>query len=103
MFESFNHVPGKFSITGKDYVVNNYMKYMQHFKNKNATECIKTIRFIPRSFRLYNQSECKEFFFYINTQEYKELRKANGAVFVSKFGRDVHKGKGVTGIYYYNM
>ena len=39
------------------------------------------------------------FFKKLNSEEYKETRKEVGAYFITKFGSDVHKGKGITVIF----
>ena len=90
-------MPGKFSITGKDLVVNNYFKYREKFQSKK--KCLDTINFFTETFRLYHKEECLSFFKFIRSAEYKSFTKNVAPYFITKYGRDVHKGKGVTVIF----
>lgn len=48
-----------------------------------------------KSYRLYIQDECKEFFKVIKSKDYKERSKISPIQFVMKIGSGVHRGLGV--------
>ncbi|KAL4448661.1 hypothetical protein ABPG74_012750 [Tetrahymena malaccensis] len=93
-YQSANHIPGKWSITGKDLVIDNYRLYQQKpFVDKD--KCWQHVTFMPESYRLYNSNECKSFFRYLQSNEYRELIKKDGIGFIMKQGRDIHRGQGI--------
>ena len=98
LFQLLNHVPGKQSVTLKDLVVDNYLHYRErHAANE---ECLRSINHQPETYRLYNAQECRDFFVRIDSAAHKELLRRDGPQFIAKFGRDVHKGKGVNVLFY---
>ncbi|EGR31534.1 hypothetical protein IMG5_107540 [Ichthyophthirius multifiliis] len=94
-YQSSNHIPGKWAITGKDLVIDNYRLYKEK-KFKNREECDAKTTFMPESYRLYDPQECKQFFDYIQSDEYKKLIEKQGIAFIIKQGRDIHRGEGIT-------
>ncbi|KAL4492542.1 hypothetical protein ABPG72_007655 [Tetrahymena utriculariae] len=93
-FQMANHIPGKWSITNKNVVIDNYREY-QKKQFVDAQICKRTMTSMPRAFRLYDEDECKQFFAHIQSQEYEELMKKQSFSFLLKEGQDVHRGEGV--------
>jgi hypothetical protein len=50
---------------------------------------------MPESFRLYDNKECRKFFSYLDSNEYKEIIARDGIAFIMKEGRDIHRGQGI--------
>lgn len=50
---------------------------------------------MPPSYRLYDKEECKQYFEYIESEEYKEIIRKHGIGFIIKAGRDIHRGEGI--------
>ncbi|KRX02924.1 hypothetical protein PPERSA_13178 [Pseudocohnilembus persalinus] len=94
LFQTSNHIPGKWDITGKDLVINNYKNY-EKSNFKNPQQCKKTINFMPTSYRLFDKQECTQFFDYLKSQGYKNLIEKQGIAFIMKAGRDIHRGEGI--------
>ena len=78
------------SLANKAIVAQKYENYI--IKYSDRPQCIK--RSIPESYLLYNTTQCKTFFKYIQSSEYKQEKKKNGIVFLQKT-LGVHMGEGV--------
>lgn len=50
---------------------------------------------MPESFRLYDTQECRKFFNYLDSKEYKDIITRDGIAFILKEGRDIHRGEGI--------
>ncbi len=55
-----NHIPGKLAITGKDFLADNYISYIQ--KHAKKSEICSFNKTFPVMYRLYNEGECRDFF-----------------------------------------
>jgi len=60
-----------------------------------SNECFNSKTFFPSSYRLDNGTECTEFFDYINSAEYFELKKTEPIPFLSKISWGASRGLGI--------
>lgn len=65
----YNFVPGTYAITRKDTLVRSVNHYADKYEKDNNT-CFSREMFLPRSYRLYDRKECKDFFAILNSEEY---------------------------------
>ena len=96
VFQSSNHVPGKWAMTGKDLVIDNYRRYQKQRNFLDREKCHQTMTFMPPSYRLYDREECLAFFRHLDSDEYKKTIQKYGIGFIMKAGRDIHRGEGIT-------
>ena len=87
----YNHILGVISLNSKTLIAINYQNYSYIYQNK--TECFDD--FFPVTYILAIKSHCKEFFDYIATDTYKQLKVEERIVFMKKKDYGLHKGKGV--------
>jgi len=67
-----NHLPGTGILHRTDLLVDLLKEYEI---NKENNHCYRVSRFFPKSFRLYNENECKDFFQMIDTAVFKKQMK----------------------------
>lgn len=91
--QMYNHIPGHGSLTRKDLNVENVNNYMQRFSNK--PHCFNNRTFFPRSFRLDNETECSNFFNFINSEEYVKIKETEQMPFITKVSYGSHRGHGL--------
>lgn len=53
------------------------------------------MNYTPSSFRLYDESECKQFFTHIESDEYNNMKQKEGIVYIIKEGKPSNNGQGV--------
>jgi len=88
-----NHIPGHSSLDRKDFVAENAVKYGELFKDR--PQCFSYDKFFPKTWLLYNEETCKEFFTILNSTQYKKLKKERHIVFIRKIATHSHRGEGV--------
>lgn len=70
--------------------------FIYFLEKPELSKCFNETSFFPVSFRLYEKSECQEYFKLIQTDHYKnELKKESPIQHVLKTGYGVHRGVGV--------
>jgi len=88
-----NHIPGHIGATRKDFVAENAIAYAKRYVGRE--HCFNNDKFFPKTYILYQENDCKEFFSIINSPEYKQLKKEKNIVYIRKVGTGSHKGEGV--------
>ena len=88
-----NHIPGHELMYRKDRVGESLIVYEQ--KYKDAPQCFNHTKFFPKTWVLYKEEQCREFFAEFNSPKYAELKAERGLVYIRKIGADVHLGQGV--------
>ncbi|CAD8109435.1 unnamed protein product [Paramecium sonneborni] len=97
LFQNYNHLPQRSSLSHKDQLMTNQLNYLNDIRNKGLDEdCITNATFLPKTYRLFEESECKEFFSHLNSLEYQEKVNKEGPQFIVKMGLEVHRGRGIT-------
>ncbi|CAD8208080.1 unnamed protein product [Paramecium octaurelia] len=97
LFQNYNHLPQRSSLSHKNQLMTNQLNYLNDIKNKGLhKDCIANATFMPKSYRLFEESECKEFFSYLNSTEYQKKVDKEGPQFIVKMGLEVHRGRGIT-------
>ncbi|CAK72571.1 unnamed protein product (macronuclear) [Paramecium tetraurelia] len=96
LFQKYNHLPSRHVLSHKDNLMNNQYKYIDSLREKGVDqECIQNATFIPKTYRLFQKQDCKEFFDYLNSKEYKDKIAKEGPQFITKVGLEVHRGRGI--------
>ena len=88
-----NHIPGHSSLDRKDFVAENAIKYGEMYANK--PQCFSYDKFFPKTWLLYNEEHCKDFFNILNSANYSKLKKERHIVFIRKIAARFHRGEGV--------
>jgi tubulin polyglutamylase TTLL1 len=72
------------------------MKYIRNLDKKNVTnpECKRNASFIPETYRLNDEDDCKHFFETFKTKEYEQQFKKYGPQYIMKTNQ--HRGEGIT-------
>ncbi|CAK92738.1 unnamed protein product (macronuclear) [Paramecium tetraurelia] len=97
LFQNYNHLPQRSSLSHKNQLMTNQLNYLNDIKNKGLDEdCLNNATFLPKTYRLFEESECKQFFNYLNSTEYQDKVKIEGPQFIVKMGLEVHRGRGIT-------
>ncbi|CAD8138308.1 unnamed protein product [Paramecium pentaurelia] len=96
LFQKYNHLPSRHVLSHKDNLMNNQYKYIDSLREKGVDqECINNATFIPKTYRLFQKQDCKEFFDYLNSKEYQDKIAEEGPQFITKVGLEVHRGRGI--------
>ncbi|CAD8046757.1 unnamed protein product [Paramecium sonneborni] len=96
LFQKYNHLPSRHVLSHKDNLMNNQYKYIDSLRDKGIDqECINNATFIPKTYRLFQKQDCKEFFEYLNSNEYQDKIAQEGPQFITKVGLEVHRGRGI--------
>ncbi|CAK61412.1 unnamed protein product (macronuclear) [Paramecium tetraurelia] len=97
LFQNYNHLPQRSSLSHKNQLMTNQLNYLKDIKNKGLhKDCIANATFMPKTYRLFEEAECKQFFSYLNSTEYQNKVKKEGPQFIVKMGLEVHRGRGIT-------
>lgn len=91
--QMYGHIPGHGSIKRKDLVVDAHAQYAE--KMKNYPQCFNPEKFMKKTFRMWNEQDCKEFFYDLNSQAYLDRQKENPIQYMMKKGAGAHQGSGV--------
>ncbi|KAL4484951.1 hypothetical protein ABPG74_020128 [Tetrahymena malaccensis] len=89
----YNHIPGHGTLTRKDLNVESVNNYAKRFESK--PHCFKKNQFFPASYRLDNETECRQFFEIFNSQEYKHLKEKEGISYITKVSYGSHRANGL--------
>ncbi|EAR98745.2 tubulin tyrosine ligase family protein (macronuclear) [Tetrahymena thermophila SB210] len=89
----YNHIPGHGTLTRKDLNVESVNNYAKRFENK--PHCFKKNQFFPASYRLDNETECRQFFEIFNSKEYKKLKEKEGISYITKVSYGSHRANGL--------
>ena len=84
----YNQIPGIAAISRKSFLDQNYKDYKQGYSNK--PKCVP--KFLPDSFLLANETQCYEFFDYLNSYDYIQEKDTNQLIFVAKVDSLKNKG-----------
>jgi len=88
-----NHIPGSVYMLRKDFIGDTIAEYTKQYESR--PQCFDNNKFFPKTFVLWKKDHCEEFFDYFASEEYKELKKERGIVYLRKVSTGVHKGQGV--------
>ncbi|CAD8156648.1 unnamed protein product [Paramecium pentaurelia] len=96
VLQKYSHIPGKSSVAMKNQLIDNFMKYIRDFEKKNITnpECKRNASFIPETYRLNDEDDCKAFFETFKTDDYQKKFKKYGPQYILKTNQ--HRGEGIT-------
>lgn len=90
----YNHIPGHGYLIRKDLLSEAGNNWIEKFKDK--PKCFNKDSYYPESQRLYDKTECTEFFNRINHEQYKiDKKEISPILYVIKVGYGVHRGAGV--------
>ena len=89
--QMYNHIYGATVLNRKSNIAQVYLDYWHEYKDRPQCK----FDFIPESYMLKNQSQCNDFFNYIQTAKYEEEKKKLEYVFFRKIGKGAHRGEGV--------
>ncbi|CAD8070870.1 unnamed protein product [Paramecium sonneborni] len=96
LFQNYNHLPQRASLSHKNRLMTNQMSYLRVLNQNGAdADCIANATYLPKTYRLFNEYECEQFFTYINSEEYEEMTKKEGPQFIIKMGKEIHRGRGI--------
>jgi len=93
--QMYNHIPGHGVLKRKDLIVDSVDNYAQVYEDQGLSHCFNKKTFFPFSYRLYIESECKEFFTKINSAAYKASLKKEPIQYLVKLGFGAHRANGV--------
>lgn len=93
LFQAFNHVPGVGSLARKDLVGKSGNLYADRYKDR--PQCYDSSKFFPKTMNLDNETECMQWFDYINSDAYVREKENQAIVFIRKIGFGSHQGAGV--------
>ena len=91
--QASNHIPGHVLLYRKDYAAETLNEYTKSYASRS--QCFSSERFFPKTWVLYKEDECLDFFRTINSTEYAEKKKERKVVYIRKIGVGVHASKGV--------
>jgi len=91
--QSSNHIPGHQTLNRKDAVAENIINYAKKFENR--PQCFNYEKYFPKTWVLYNEEDCLEFFRDLNSSQYEQAKKERGIVYIRKVGAGSHRGLGV--------
>eukprot|EP00331_Platyophrya_macrostoma_P002944 CAMPEP_0176429350 /NCGR_PEP_ID=MMETSP0127-20121128/13665_1 /TAXON_ID=938130 /ORGANISM="Platyophrya macrostoma, Strain WH" /LENGTH=432 /DNA_ID=CAMNT_0017811151 /DNA_START=262 /DNA_END=1560 /DNA_ORIENTATION=- len=91
--QMYNHIPGMGVIIRKDELVGAVNAYSDFYSHK--PQCFSKKTFFPYAYRLYNKTECKQFFEEINGPEYEAMKKESPLNYIIKLGYGAHRASGV--------
>ncbi|CAD8170403.1 unnamed protein product [Paramecium octaurelia] len=96
LFQKYNHMPQRASLSHKNRLMTNQMNYLRSLRQNGLDAvCIANATFLPKTYRLFNENECLQFFTYINSEVYEDKIKKDGPQFIIKMGKEVHRGRGI--------
>ncbi|CAD8067466.1 unnamed protein product [Paramecium primaurelia] len=94
LFQKYMHVPGQEEIALKSLQSLNLRSYLTQLHQVNASkECVNEATFQKKSYRMWEQEECQQFFSIINSLEYQNQLQKEGLQFIYKTNK--HLGRGV--------
>jgi len=91
--QMYNHIPGSGVIARKDLLVEATNKYTAKYIDR--PQCLHG-SFFPKSYRLNDKQECKEFFSYINSKQYHLNKELDPIQFLLKLGNGPHRAMGLS-------
>lgn len=91
--QEYNHIPGHGGLNRKDMVAESIVRYAEKYKDRQR--CFSFDRFFPKTWILYDQNQCYDFFNQFNGEEYNRLRKERRIVYIRKKGFGAHRAEGV--------
>ena len=88
-----NHIPGHVLLYRKDYAAETLNEYTKSYESR--PQCFSSAKFFPKTYVLYKEDQCRDFFTALNSTEYVEEKKDRKVVYIRKIGVGVHASKGV--------
>lgn len=88
-----NHIPGHHYVYRKDLTSEALVEYGKSYESK--PDCFNYDNFFPRTWVLYKEDQCKEFFNEFNSLKYQQLKNERNIVYIRKVGAFSHQGHGV--------
>lgn len=89
----FNHIPNHTAIVAKAFLRDMIQLYVE--RHASNPTCFDEKSVFPKTYRLSNQDECKQFFGIINSEDYNKTAKTEPVQYLIKIGRGSHKAEGV--------
>eukprot|EP01016_Furgasonia_blochmanni_P047574 TRINITY_DN7001_c0_g1_i4.p1 TRINITY_DN7001_c0_g1~~TRINITY_DN7001_c0_g1_i4.p1 ORF type:complete len:705 (-),score=195.27 TRINITY_DN7001_c0_g1_i4:205-2259(-) len=91
--QMYNIIPGNRVIARKDRLVSTVNRYAIKYQDK--PQCFNRTMFLPTSYVLGEETDCKAFFEEISSPKYEENKKKYPVQWISKLGLGPHRGLGV--------
>ena len=88
-----NHIPGHEALYRKDYAAESMIQYSKGYISR--PQCFSFDKFFPRTWVLYVEDQCRDFFNEFNSRAYTNLKKERKIVYIRKIGANIHQGAGV--------
>ncbi|CAK79159.1 unnamed protein product (macronuclear) [Paramecium tetraurelia] len=89
-------MPQRASLSHKNRLMTNQMNYLRSLRQNGVDAvCIANATYLPKTYRLFNENECLQFFTYINSKVYEDKITKDGPQFIIKMGKEVHRGRGI--------
>jgi len=95
--QTYNHIPGHDSLYRKDSVGQVLTRYSKLYES--LPQCFSYDKFFPKTWVMYNQEQCQDFFNAINNEKYLEQAQEGKVAYLRKIGYGVHAGQGVFPFY----
>lgn len=89
----YNHIPGIGTLARKELMAQAVIDYAATYKGKPA--CFNVRKFFPETMLLDEPEPCRNFFKFIDSEEYQNEKKEKGIVFIRKIAGEGHKGEGI--------
>mmetsp|Transcript_36794 Transcript_36794/g.41862 ORF Transcript_36794/g.41862 Transcript_36794/m.41862 type:complete len:521 (-) Transcript_36794:155-1717(-) len=91
--QRYNHIPGAEHFCNKDWLVMNFKDYRESFKQLDRPKCAEEIDFLPESWNLDQEQDCRDFF--VLAEDYLKEEPHSEVSFIKKASRGLHNGKGI--------
>lgn len=91
--QTYNHIPGHGTLNRKDKAAESLVNYSRLYEDR--PQCFNSSKFFPKTWVLYIEDQCRDFFEHINSQAYEDLKKERTIVYIRKQGSGAHMAKGV--------
>ena len=88
-----NHIPNHERLSFKDALSEAMVEYQNDYKSR--PQCLNSNKFFPKTWVMYNEEQCREFFEEFNSLRYVTLKKERRIVYLRKIGAEVHEAMGV--------
>jgi len=88
-----NHIPGHNHLYRKDYVARSLKEYGKKYQTR--PQCFSDAKFFPKTWMMLEEESCKDFFRIFLSEEYDQLKRERGLVYIRKIGANAHQGHGV--------
>lgn len=88
-----SHIPSQHALSQKDRVAEEVQDYAKQYADR--PDCFNFDKFFPKTYLLYRQEDCIDFFKAFNSQQYQTLKEERRIVYIRKDTKNKHMGLGV--------